>query len=172
MHLGRGALTPRATSISKRERNSKDISHRAGEPSIDVGAPDGQMWVTLEASDPYIVRVKPEAPAGGWPRAPRPVITRIQSGAGGIRVSVRCRGIPGLYCGGNLTLAVRAAHRAITYARTLVIAAAGQGVELTLRPHGLSALTHQRVAALARFTIKDFLGRRSRSSLQRRLWVH
>ncbi|MDQ6744441.1 MAG: hypothetical protein M3Z27_00230 [Actinomycetota bacterium] len=141
------------------------------DPQAIVAGPDGRMWIPTNSGAPHIIRIGPQMPTGGWPQAAQPRITALNSSSRGIRVSVRCRGIPGLYCGGRLTLSVRAGRRRVKLARTLVTAAAGQGVDLVLRPRGLRSLAGGPVIVASTFDTRDFLGRHGHAVLERRLRV-
>lgn len=145
---------------------------QGSDPQAIVAGPDGRMWIPTNGGPARIFRVSPQEPAAGWPQAAQPRVTDVRSSGRGIRVSVRCRGIPGLYCVGSLALVLRLGHRTLKVVRRLVIAAAGQGADLDLGlPQGLSSVGHGRVDATASFAVKDFLGRRGYAQIRRNVRI-
>ncbi len=140
-------------------------------PQAITAGPDGRMWIPVaQPQNPHIVRVAPEMPPRGWPAAARPQITRLHATRGGIVVSLRCRGIPGLFCSGRLTLTTTAGATAATSSPTVVLAARSY-VNLKLTPHGLRSLTGHPARITAVFETRDFLGRHGKAILRRRLRI-
>lgn len=143
----------------------------ASRASAIAAGPDGRLWIPLnDPTVPYIVQLRPDEPPGGWPPTPSPRLSALRLSGGSIRVRVRCRGSLGTFCRGRLQLRVRGGGRTNTLARSLVIEAGGQGVDLQLHPAGLSALARRSgtVTATANYDTKDFLGRRGRARCQQR----
>lgn len=143
-----------------------------GAPIALTAGPDGRMWIPDNSAFPHIIRIAPKPPATGWPKAARPRISAIGTARGGLALSVRCRGNPGLYCGGRLTLTATAGRRRVKLERTLYLAGDSQGLDLVFRPRGISALVGQHATVTGTFSTQDFLGRRGHAVLRRRLLIN
>lgn len=136
-----------------------------------TAAPDGRIWIPVAGGFPHIIRVAPDRPAGGWPRAARPSLTSVHMVTGGVAVSLRCRGTPGLYCGGQITISVTAHSRSTRLTRTAFLGAGSQGLDLVLRPHGLRSFSGRRATVTVRYATKDFLGRREHAFARHRFQI-
>ena len=129
-------------------------------PQSITAGPDGDLWIGTEAG--YVIHVRPGKPAGGWPAPARPTIRLSSAPPHKVRLAVRCYGSYGLFCGGTLTLTVRAGRRSRSISRPLALAANGVGADLVSSlPQLGRSQADTAVTVTAEFRTKDFLGRRT-----------